>query len=63
MHGRFEAVDDAHYKTFEWIFEPGGGGDFGSDESDKINEDSDIDEGDDLRRSSSELFKHWLSLG
>ena len=20
MHGRFEAVDTAHYKTFEWIF-------------------------------------------
>jgi hypothetical protein len=63
MHGRFEAVDDAHYKTFEWIFEPAGGGDFESDESDKINEDSDSDEGDDLRRSSSELCKHWLSLG
>jgi hypothetical protein len=51
MHGRFEAVDDAHYKTFEWIFEPSG------------SEDYDSDEGDDLRRSSSELFKHWLSLG
>jgi hypothetical protein len=22
MHGRFEAVEDAHCKTFEWIFEP-----------------------------------------
>ena len=21
MHGRFEAVDSAHFKTFEWIFE------------------------------------------
>ena len=21
MYGRFEAVDTAHYKTFEWIFE------------------------------------------
>jgi hypothetical protein len=51
MHGRFEAVDDAHYKTFEWIFEPDGGEDYESHE------------GDDLRRSSSELFKHWLSLG
>lgn len=63
MHGRFEAVDDAHYKTFEWIFESDGGEDYESNESDKINEDSDSDEGDDLRRSSSELFKHWLSLG
>jgi hypothetical protein len=63
MHRRFEAVDDAHYKTFEWIFEPDDSEDYESDESDKINEDRDSDEGDDLRRSSSESFKHWLSLG
>jgi hypothetical protein len=25
MHGRFEAVDDAHYQTFEWIFQSGDG--------------------------------------
>jgi hypothetical protein len=63
MHRRFEAVADAHYKTFEWIFEPDGGDDYKSDESNKTNESCDSDEGDDLRRSNTELFKHWLSLG
>lgn len=51
MYGRFEAVDEAHYKTFGWIFKPDGG------------EGCDSGEGNDLKRSSSELFKHWLSLG
>jgi hypothetical protein len=38
MHGRFEEVDTAHYKTFRWIFEDGlhiKGGDFsGSEDED-----------------------------
>jgi hypothetical protein len=63
IYGRFEAVDEAHYKTFEWIFEPDGGEGYESNNSDKIKEGCDSDEGDDLRRSNSELFKHWLSLG
>lgn len=44
MHGRFDAVHHAHYKTFEWIFQPD-------------------DEKSALRRSTSELFRSWLSSG
>jgi hypothetical protein len=50
MHGRFEAVDTAHFNTFEWIFEGGA-------EAEAEVEDFDRD------RSSGESFIHWLSSG
>jgi hypothetical protein len=51
MHGRFEAVNTAHYKTFRWIF-----GDSPESEDDKSSgsDDEDSPESEDEKSSGSE---------
>jgi len=48
MYGRFEAVETAHCKTFQWIFE-------GPSETGR--------HGGEARKSTRESFVHWLSSG
>ena len=48
MYGRFEAVETAHYETFQWIFE-------GPSETGQ--------HGGETCESTQESFVHWLSSG
>jgi polynucleotide 5'-kinase involved in rRNA processing len=48
MYGRFEAVETAHYETFQWIFE-------GPSETGQ--------HGGEICQSTRESFVHWLSFG
>ena len=62
MHGRYDMVDEAHSKTFQWIFDDeyvslGG--------SKTLSDMSDIEAKElrEIRRSARERFINWLSSG
>jgi hypothetical protein len=78
MHGRFEAVDTAHYRTFKWIFEDTSGSEDEETSGDEVKESprmGDINstrtkergsaevEDDSRERVTPESFIHWLSSG
>jgi hypothetical protein len=70
MYGRYEAVDNAHFKTFRWIFdddfhdEEDGDGQENNDNADVKNEDQDENKNeveDAAKVSARESFLNWIS--
>lgn len=60
MHGRFEIVETAHFKTFEWIF--GDRPQEIDEEEDEVGEEQEQKESN-ADPSAGKLFSEWLSSG